>query len=140
MTVEINNSTRPEDVVETTQSIRLLMVKKLTNDGAEIPTDPKEVATLNGLLNSLDTTAQTTRKLDVEEKGIDVASKASANVAAILRQLGGNPFRIDHEAIDGEAVRLPDRAPQDLPKVVQVPGQTLQGMDELKYEEFVIEN
>lgn len=135
--MSINCSTKPTDVIETTQSLRLQMINKLTDNGTRIPTDPKEVATLNNLLNSADSAALTTRKLDVEEKAVDQASIASANVAAILKEMGGNPFKREPTEIKGEVI---SRAPLELPEVVPVPGQMHQGMDTLIYEDFIVEN
>jgi hypothetical protein len=139
--VAVNRSTRPEDVVETSQSIRLLLIEKAMENG--IPDDPKQVAALNNLLNSLDTTALTTRKLNVEENALDVASKVAADMANTLRLMreggGGNgsPF----EAIDGQAQRvdLPMPGPEDLPAIAQVPGHFRQGVEELDYAMFVSE-
>lgn len=131
-------SIKPADIIEHTQRMRLQIVDKLTDNGLELPTDPKDLGTLSMVLRDLDAAALTTRKLDVEEKAVDVASKASANVAAVLRSLGGgNPFKHEQPVIEGRTVPIPDE--DSLPVVVTVPGHTKQGMDELVYEEFVVD-
>lgn len=128
----INRSTKPEDVIETTQSLRLQMISELTGEGLTIPEDPKMLATLNQTLRDLDTAALTTQKLTVEEKQVDAASRVASNLANIYKQLGGkNPFERDM----GAAKRV-DEA-ERLPVIDKVPGHTRQGVEELNYEDFV---
>jgi hypothetical protein len=138
--MSINNSTNPVDIIETTQQLRLRMVSALTSHGVTVPTDPKEVSNLSMLLRDLDAAALTTRKLDVEEKGIDSATIAAANVTAILQAMGGNPFK----AKPGERDITPGITPTvdiaQLPDVKLVPGITKIGNDVLDYHEFVIDD
>lgn len=132
--MSINQSTNPVDVIATTQQLRLKMVEKLT-EGDRIPTEAKEVGVLSMILRDLDAAALTTRKLDVEEKGVDVASKASANVANILKELGGqNPFRIG-TVENGR--QLPTTDVSQIPVIDLVPGVMRIGADVLEYGEFV---
>lgn len=141
--MSINVSTNPVDIIETTQKLRLQMVNKLTGDGERIPTESKEVGTLSMLLRDMDAAALTTRKLDVEEKGVDAASIASANVAAVLKELGGNPFKArvgvsieNHSVVS--VIPAPDAS--QLPTVILVPGVTKIGEDKLEYAEFVVDD
>jgi hypothetical protein len=136
--MKINKSTKPGDVIETSQSLRLEIIDKLTDKGERVPTETKELGTFLQLLRDLDAAALTTRKLDVEEKSIDVASKASANVAAILKELGGNPFKKQPQTIEG-TVLIPTPDTSMLPEIELVPGHTKQGADKLEYTEFVVD-
>jgi hypothetical protein len=135
--MSINNSTNPVDIITTTQQLRLRIVDKLTDSGARIPTESKEVGTLSMVLRDLDAAALTTRKLDVEEKGIDAASKASANVANVLKELGGNPFRIG--ALESVS-KIPAPDATLIPPIELVPGVMKIGSDVLEYGEFVTDD
>jgi hypothetical protein len=135
--MSINNSTNPVDIITTTQQLRLRIVDRLTNNGERIPTESKEVGTLSMVLRDLDAAALTTRKLDVEEKGIDAASKASANVANVLKELGGNPFRIG--ALENIS-KIPAPDATLIPAIELVPGVMKIGADVLEYGEFVTDD
>lgn len=139
----INTSTSPADIIETTQKLRLQMVNKLTENGGRIPSEGKEVGSLAMLLRDMDAAALTTRKLDVEEKGVDSASIASANVAAILKELGGNPFksRVDLTIENNSVVAvIPVPDTSQLPTITLVPGVMKIGEDKLDYAEFVVDD
>jgi hypothetical protein len=135
--MEINKSTNPSDIIETTQRLRLDIVNKLTEGGERVPTEGKEVNTLAMMLRDLDAAALTTRKLDIDVQGIDAASKASANVANILKEMGGNPFLIGNlEA----STKIPVVDAAMIPDIVLVPGQMKIGSDVLEYAEFVVDD
>jgi len=129
-----SKSTKPEDVIELSQSLRLQIVDNLTRDG--VPTSEDGIKQLSSVLRDLDAAALTTRKINVEESAVDQAARATANVSKILAAIGGkNPFR------KGVLVEERDDRPtldrDKLPPVKTVPGQTFIGVENLKYEDFV---
>lgn len=133
----INYSTAPEDIIQTTQKIRLQIVDTLTTQGNTIPDDPKFLSALNQTLRDMDQAAQTTQKLNIEAKAVDDAAQTSANINALLRHFGGkNPFLADPNSNLPKAERVTDDAAL-LPTVVPVPKQDLQGVDHLEYSDFV---
>lgn len=129
--VPVNHSTSPEDVIKTTQQLRLKVTEKMLENG--IPTDRREIRLLNEILRDMDTNALTTKKLDVEEQAVNQASVVAKNMADILSAVGHgkNPFMApkDVREIPTDDSRLPQIAP--------VPGQMGQGVDVLEYSEFV---
>src|SRR5690606_36049585 len=66
--VPVQYNTDPAAVVDFTQKLRYRMVYSLTENGTKIPTDTKE---LSALLRDMDTSALTTRKLNIEESNKD---------------------------------------------------------------------
>lgn len=137
--MSIDKSIDPVNIIQTTQKLRLQIIDALTSDGLTMPTDGKDVNTLAGLLRDLDANALTTRKLDVEEKGVDAATKAAANVAAVLREMGGNPFKgVRDSGAIVSSIPKPDM--ELLPVVEMVPGHGKQGEDKLAYDEFVVDD
>lgn len=131
----INYSTAPEDIIQTTQKVRLQIVDVLTTQGNTIPDDPKFLSALNQTLRDMDTAAQTTQKLNIEAKAVDDAAQTSANIGALLKALGGaHPLKRPGQA------PLVERVEDDshlLPTYVPVPGQELQGVEQLEYSDFV---
>ncbi len=130
--IKINRSTAPEDVIETTQNLRLALVQKMIQEG--LPTDRREIRMLAEILRDTDTNALTAKKLNNEEKAINQASAVAKNIADIANAVGQgkNPFAAPH------AVReIPREASDHLPVIELVPGHTTQGVEKLIYEDFV---
>lgn len=127
-------STKPEDVIELTQSLRLQIVENITREG--VPTSEDGIKQLSTVLRDLDAAALTTRKINVEESAVDQAARATANMDKFLSQFGGqDPFK-KGVIIEGKAER-PSIDRDKLPEVKTVPGQTFIGVEQLRYEDFV---
>jgi len=131
--VEISDKTDLDSLDEMTTKIKIKMVDEITKGGRVIPSDDDGVNTLLKVLGSIDGQTNNRRKIAVEEKAVDAASKAAANVAEIIKNAKGNPFSAARE-IQGEVV---SREPTELPEIELVEKQTHIGVDDLKYEDFV---
>jgi hypothetical protein len=132
----VDRSTDAADVVKTTQSIRLHILAERLKRG--VSEDAKELNVDLQLLRDLDTAALTTRKIDVEERSVSDAERASEQTNALLKMLGGsNPFAVDITTgqLRNDLVGRPREAA--LPEPVIVPGHTKQGTDNLNYADFV---
>lgn len=130
--IQINRSTAPEDVIETTQNLRLALVQKMISEG--LPSDRREIRMLAEILRDTDTNALTAKKLNNEEKAINQASAVAKNIADIANSIGQgkNPF-----AAPGAVRDIPREASDLLPEIELVPGQTHQGVEKLNYDDFV---
>lgn len=130
--VQINRSTAPEDVIETTQNLRLALVQQMIKEG--LPTDRREIRMLAEILRDTDTNALTAKKLNNEEKAINQASAVAKNIADIAAAVGQgkNPF-----AAPNAVRQIPIDDSNRLPVIDLVPGQTTQGVEKLAYEDFV---
>lgn len=83
-------NTDPMAVVQFTQQMRYMAADMLTQGGTTIP---EKIGDLVSILNGMDTTAQTTRKLDIEEKTSDNDREAVIAVRQIREMFGHqNPF------------------------------------------------
>lgn len=123
-----------DQMSELTANVRLKLVEELTKNGRVIPDDAKEVNTLLAVLDSIDKQANDKRKLNIEEKAVDVASRAAANAAEIIRMSKGNPF-LAEKPVQGQVI---EHEP-DVPHVDMVPKQDFRGTDKLNYDDFVVE-
>lgn len=132
---QVNDSTDPLEVIKTTQSIRIAMVKKELKHG--VPKVDKDSRDLMQLLRDLDSAALTTRKIDVEERQVDESQRLANAQNELLRMLGGkNPFAVDITAgAVSPRVARPD--PAALPEPTLVPDITAQGTQSVNYEDFV---
>lgn len=134
--ITVNQSTDPADVIRTTQAIRLQILAARLKAG--VNDDAKELGLDLQILRDLDNSSLTTRKIDVEEKAIGEAEKASELTNALLKTLNGrNPFVVD--ITSGELREdLRGRAREAvLPAPKMVPGITRQGTENLNYADFV---
>lgn len=127
----------PKLDLQNAQQMRWAQINKITNDGTTLPTDPKEVAMLAGLLRDVDGSATAVIKLGIEEKAVNVASEVANNVRDIIRSFGGDPFRTGN-VIEGQASRVTSLMEGVvLPDVQVLPGHDYQGTEELNYDDFV---
>jgi hypothetical protein len=130
--IHINQSVDPSDVIKTTQGIRLRILKSRFAKG--IPSDDKELSLNMQLLRDLDSAALTTRKIDVEEMGVNESERLANANNELLRILGGkNPFAVEL----GSAPVATRRSEPVLPPVVLVPDITTQGTQPVEYDDFV---
>ena len=136
--IVIHDRTDPDSMDELSARTKLALLREVTKDGRTIPSDDEGVGTVLKILGSMDSQTKNRRQHVIEERSVDAASQAAANVAAVIRMVGGgNPFTGGGErAIEGQVVRrepvLPDASPVDRQDFI--------GIDELKYEDFVNEN
>lgn len=140
----INRSTAPEDVVQTVQELRLEMLSQLTKGG--ISNDPDSVKGMRELMKDLVGTAQTTLKINVEEKAADVAARAVDSVQDIRRLYGDrNPFLVNPDgSVNAETLReikgqRLNVSPEQLPPPRVIPGMDKQGLDEVSPDDFIRE-
>lgn len=122
---------------EMTARIKVKLVSELTKQGKVIPTDDDSVNTLLKVLGSIDSQTNNRRKIAVEEKAVDAATRAAANVSEIIRQANGHPFMVkpNEREIQGSVV---SREPE-LPPIEKVDRQDYIGVDVLRYDDFVNE-
>ncbi|MGG4591704.1 hypothetical protein ACLPJK_25955 [Pseudomonas aeruginosa] len=71
----INRSIEPKDVIKTTQTLLVETLAQFVNEGEKLPSDPKEIGALIALTRAIGDTAQTTRKLDIEERAVEEVSQ-----------------------------------------------------------------
>lgn len=135
VTIEINDSVDPLDVVKTTQSIRVAMVKRHLTTG--VPEVGESSRDLLGLLRDMDNAALMTRKLDVEERAVDESQRLANAQNELLRMLGGkNPFAVDiTEGAQAPRNERGDRSRLPPPRIV--PDITTQGTQAVNYEDFI---
>lgn len=69
----------PERVIKATQTVRTGILRELTNHGTYLPTDKESLTLTMQLMRDMDTTAQNSIKLNIEEKN----SVNAANVATL---------------------------------------------------------
>lgn len=130
--IHINQSVDPSDVIKTTQGIRLRILKSRFAKG--IPSDDKELSLNMQLLRDLDSAALTTRKIDVEEMGVNESERLANASNELLRILGGkNPFAVDVGALPTTV----QRTAAVLPPPQLVPDITTQGTQPVEYDDFV---
>jgi len=136
--IVVNKSTAPNDVLETTQSLRLQLLDRILVQG--VPGDRREMRMMTEVLRDMDTNALTTRKLITEEKAADTAAQISENVKAILGSLGGNanPFEAAETDPLAEVSRQPEIPEEiEMTSIAFAPGQTMVGVESLNYDDFV---
>ena len=117
-----------KQVLRYTQSLRMRAVDLMTADGKSIPDD---IAALQSLLKDVDSTALTSRKLDIDEK-TGTASKALLETFDRLERLatGGNRSK---DITPGREVSWM----VDLPDPILVPGEDRQNEQILSASEFL---
>jgi hypothetical protein len=133
--IQVNESVDPSDVIKTTQTIRLAMVKQTIKAG--LPEVGEGSRDFLGLLRDLDTAALTTRKIDVDEKNGSDAERLAAAHTELLRMMGGkNPFAADIEGLGKGELTKAVRSVPELPEPTLVPGITDIGTHNVDYDEF----
>lgn len=134
--IDVNQSTDAAEVVKTTQGIRLQILAHRLKKG--VNEDAKELNLDLQLLRDLDQAALTTRKIDVEEKAVNDAERASEQTNALLRMLDGrNPFVVDITTGKLRPDLIGREREAALPDAVVLPGHTTQGTDNLNYGDYV---
>jgi hypothetical protein len=129
--------TNPSEAVRFTQRARRVMFDELTEGGAKLTDNFKEV---KELLKDVDATALLTRKLDIEESASNEATRALNNHRQLREMLGGrDPFRRDDDSPLPVAERVEGALPGQLPNVPVrfVPGELDQGEQQLVVADFV---
>lgn len=129
--------TDPMAVVKFTQQMRYMATEKLTAGGTQIP---DKMGDLIMLLNGMDQSALTTRKLDIEEKISDNGSEAIKAVRDIRAMFGGrDPFLAVSEEREVTGDRISPILPEGYvpPEVNFKPGEKDAGESSLDVSDFV---
>lgn len=134
--IAVNQSTDAAEVVKTTQGIRLQILAERLKGG--VNQDAKELNLDLQLLRDLDQAALTTRKIDVEERAVNDAERASEQTNTLLKMLDGrNPFVVDIATGQLRADLIGREREAALPEATVLPGHTKQGTDNLNYGDYV---
>jgi hypothetical protein len=129
--------TDPMAVVRFTQQMRYMATEKLTVGGTQIP---DKMGDLIMLLNGMDQSALTTRKLDIEEKIGDNGAEAIKAVREIREMFGGrDPFLAVGEEREITGERISSILPEGYvpPEVSFKPGERDSGESSLDVSDFV---
>ena len=108
-----------EGTLSFTQSIRVKMVNSITADGKNIPTDPKDRATLLKALGDMDYQELSKQKLAQDKDMGSAAQKVTAEIANFVMSLGSGMVQrpmVSDTPVEKERPRLPDTIPS--PKLV----------------------
>lgn len=130
-----NVSTDIQDVLKLSQTLRIKTALAITNFGMSPPTESKDVNALNSLLGGLDTSVQTTRKLDIEA---DAVANTQAEVEAFkhFQQLarGKDLYGADQNQPRKDPYEIDESA---LPDVDTNPGEFVQGEQPLNPDDYL---
>jgi len=131
----ISESVDPSDIIKTTQSIRVAMVKNELKRG--VPKVDKDANTFLQVLRDMDQAALTTRKIDVDERQVNESERLAQAQNELLRMLGGkNPFAVDLTSGSTPPPTTRRETPA-LPAAPLVPDVTTQGTQPVNYDDFV---
>lgn len=131
------NSTEPGDVVSFTQHVRYRMFDELTSNGTNLTAEFDKV---HQLLNSMDSAALTTRKLDIEAKEADNGAQILRAHRELANMLGGrDPFlkQADAPLPIAERVTAVDHDAGRLPLIELLPGEDAQYEQPLSINDYV---
>jgi hypothetical protein len=120
----------PGEVVKYTQRIRYQMVGDLTDHGANVRGDNKD---LRDLLRDMDKSALTQRQLNIEEGKSQDGRMAIEAYTRFRDMLGADPFGQP----DPNVPRRDPTAGLKLPEVSLVPGEDHQGEQALNIDDYV---
>lgn len=82
----------PERVIKTTQTVRTGILRELTNHGSYLPTDKDTLVMTMQLMRDMDSTAQNSIKLNIDEKNsVNAANVANLADMIIARTNLGTP-------------------------------------------------
>lgn len=83
-----------ESILDYTQRLRTLAVSTLLE--REMPTDPKDIQTMNSLLDGMDRQEINKAKLDLERQNGSADADALALITAVVNNLGNrNPYEVE---------------------------------------------
>ena len=88
MSTSSDNALSDESVLDYTQRLRMRVVTKLLGESDSPPSDPKEVLTLNTVLDSMDRTALGSLRAKREAQVDDMSKQAAALVHEVLQRAG----------------------------------------------------
>jgi hypothetical protein len=114
-----------EEVLAFTQRHRLAMVRQITKAGTVPTSDPKEAKLFLDVLNEVDKTVFTRKKLAVDEGVGSAAQQAIAMAAELFKDKRGSNFSNSQNFTprDGNLLGPPDIDDTLLPPVTLVPGE-----------------
>jgi len=133
MSVSTDAPLSDESILDFTQRLRKRVVSKLTNDGESLPNDPKEVITLNTVLDSMDRTALGSIRSKREAQIDDMSKQAAALVHEVLKKAGN----VDLFAVAVTTPRAVPEIPDDMAEPTIVPGELDVGLQTMTADSFM---
>ncbi len=91
-------TSNPEEIVKTTQAIRVGFLKQMTDHGRKLPSCEDDVKLTLQLMRDMDNTAQTASKLAIEDRAAGSAeevARLSLAFAAQLKNVSSGQVRIN---------------------------------------------
>lgn len=126
-----NGSLDEDQIMVYTHGIRRQLVNGIMKDG-QVPNDTREIQALAGVLNDMDRSAISVKKIKSDEKVADASNAGGASlVAKLLLQL--NPSSIKADAVGNIT---PPVLGSDIPPLNVKPGETDIGTSSLTFDEF----
>lgn len=131
-----------DQILNFTQGIRKDFVEEIIRPG--LPTDKDDRGLLLELLKDMDRTSLGRMKMNVKERELDMAAQTQLALERITKQFGErSPFlaKDTSETIEGEYVEVsaPIIPETELPTLELVEGETLVGVEEIRYDSFMAE-
>lgn len=127
----------PDQVLNFTQGIRKEVVMSLVSSG--VPQDNKDRSALLETLRDMDKTSLGVMKLNTKERELDIGARTQMALQRLTETLGvQNPMAVSQDTpIDGTATRVPQLSLDAVPQVELAEGETLVGIENIRYEEFM---
>lgn len=122
-----------ESILDFTQRLRKRVVNKITNEGESIPNDPKEVLSLNTVLDSMDRTALGSLRSKRDAQVDDMTKQAAALVHEVLKQAGN----VDLFAAVSVKPRVVEEIPPEMAEPTIVPGELEMGLQTMTADTFL---
>ena len=131
-----------DDILNFTQGIRKDFVDELVKPG--LPSDKDDRGLLLELLKDMDRTSLGRMKMNVKERELDMAAQTQMALERITRQFGErSPFLAKDPSEKLDATVIEQAAPHlnnnELPELTLVEGETLVGVEEIRYDSFMAE-
>lgn len=134
MTIAEDAPLTDESVLDYTQRLRKRVVERLTNDG-KIPEDPKDVMTLNTVLDSMDRTALGSIRAKREGEVGDLTKQATALIQEVMGRIGNK----DIFAAPVASPRTVPEIPEEMANPATVPGELEVGISNMTSSQFLAE-
>ena len=134
MTIAEDAPLTDESVLDYTQRLRKRVVDRLTMDD-KLPEDPKEIITLNTVLDSMDRTALGSIRAKREGEVGDLTKQATALIQEVMRRIGNK----DIFATPVAAPRTVPEIPEQIANPPTVPGELEVGIANMTSSQFLVE-
>lgn len=137
MSTSSDNALSDESVMDYTQRLRMRVVTKLLGESDSPPSDPKEVLTLNTVLDSMDRTALGSLRAKREAQVDDMSKQAAALVHEVLQRAGN--VDIFAVGVISTQPRQVQEIPPEMADPVIVPGELEVGLSTMTSDAFLAE-